>query len=186
MPGGTQGSHKQVCLYFSHKENQWSPPLPLFMNISGWWSRPRAPALLWVRVAGAVVGAVPQATLLWEKRPPEHGERLRWAHRGAGRRVWTGGSPGRPPLPSPAQTEALPSVSAKPGWNPSRASLNKQSIENRELLNTSHISIDFHADARWSVAFRPPTGSSSKPCPSLGGLQRPTGTITWVMPTLPQ
>ena len=120
----------------------------------------------------AVLGAAPQAALLQEMRQLGHRERLQWAHRGAGGRVGTGG-PGAPAPPRPYPDRSPFLRICKTGWNPSRASLNKQSTEQSELLSTSHINIDCHADARRSVACPPPRGTSSKPRPSLGALQGP-------------
>lgn len=159
MPGETQGSHKQVCPHFSYKESQWSSPTPpLHEHLRMALSMGSGPAL--VCVTGVLLGVDPQDALLQEMRQLEHGEHLQWAHRGAGvlgqAAVRGARPPSPPPAPrSPAQTEALSSVS---GWNPSRASLNKQSMEKSELLNTSHINIDFHAEAQQSLAFRPPIG----------------------------
>lgn len=64
-------------------------------------------------------------------------------------------------LPLPRQKPFPPKC--KTGWNPSRASLNKQSTEQSELLSTSHINIDCHVDARRSVACPPPVAPPRSP-----------------------
>lgn len=131
----------------------------------------------------AVLGAAPQAALLQEMRQPGHRERLQWAHRGAGRHVGTGGP--RAPAPSCPCPDRSPFLRiCKTGWNPSRASLNKQSTEQSELLSTSHINIDCHVDARWSVACPPPVAPPRSPGQAWERF-RGQGHNTWAMPTRP-
>lgn len=81
---------------------------------------------------------------------------------GHGQACWDRRLSGRLPSPTLPRQKPFPPY-LQTGWNSPRASLNKQSLEKSELPNTNHIKIEFHADARQSLAFGPPTGASSKP-----------------------